>query len=79
MKAIKIEKVNYFGQETGTDDFNAKALYTKNGKLYLAHIYIDFFNKRVHEGRNNPREHKALVGFMQEINEMGHNTNFRFD
>jgi hypothetical protein len=77
--SIKIEKVNYFGEKTGTQDFNAKVLYYKNGKMYLAHVFVDFFNKRVHEGRNNPKEHKALSGFMQAINDFAKKTGWRLE
>ena len=63
---ITIEKVNYFGQNTG-ENFNAKALYRKNGKLYLAHIDIDFFNKRVYIPKQE-KECKVLKGFEQAIN-----------
>jgi hypothetical protein len=75
---IKIEKVNYFGERTNTSDFNAKVLYYKYGKMYLAHIYIDYFNRRVYEGSNNPKEHKALSGFMQAINEYANKTRWMF-
>jgi hypothetical protein len=75
---VKIEKVNYFGEATNTQDFNAKVIYRKNGRSYIAHIFVDFFNKRVHEGRNNPKEHKAVQGFMKAINEFAEQTNWRF-
>ena len=34
---LTIEKINYFGQTTGSDDYNAKVLYRKGsvGRLYL--------------------------------------------
>lgn len=63
---IKIETVNYFGNLPGRD-FNAKVLYRKNGKLKLAHVYIDFFNKQVYIPKQ-PKECKVLVGFEQAIN-----------
>ena len=62
---ITIEQVNYFG---GTGDYNAKALYRKNGKLYLAHIKICFFWKQVHLPRWQPKECKVLKGFQEAIN-----------
>ena len=65
-KEIKIEKVNYIGHSDEAD-FNAKVLYWKYKKLYLAHVYIDFFNKRVYIP-TQPKECKILKGFEQEIN-----------
>lgn len=65
---VEIEKVNYFGESTKSNDFNAKCLYRKNGKLYLAHIYIDFFNKHVYTSKNQPKECKVLKGFSNAIN-----------
>jgi hypothetical protein len=77
MKAtVQIEQINYFGESTGTTDFNAKVLYRKNGKLYLTHVYVDFWNRRVHEGNNNPKECKTLSGFMSAINEYAEKRNF---
>ena len=43
-RSIAIETVNYLGHSSDRN-FNAKVLYRKNGKLYLAHIDIDYFNK----------------------------------
>lgn len=64
---IQIEKTNYFGESDDSRDFNAKVLYRKSGKLYLAHVWIDFFNKRVHIPKQ-PKECKILKGFADEIN-----------
>lgn len=64
---IEIEKVNYLGNDNSRN-FNAKVLYRKSGKLYLAHVDIDFFNKRVHIPKQ-PKECKVLVGFEQAINQ----------
>lgn len=65
---VTIETVNYFGQESNSNDFNAKCLYRKNGKLHLAHIYIDFFNKRVYISKNQPKECKILSGLYCAVN-----------
>jgi hypothetical protein len=43
-------------------------LYIKTGKLYLAHVDIDFFNKRVYIPKQ-AKECKVLKGFEQAINE----------
>jgi hypothetical protein len=63
---ITIETVNYFGNDNSRN-FNAKVLYRKNGKLYLAHIDIDFFNKQVYIPKQ-AKECKVLSGFQQAIN-----------
>ena len=65
MKAITIDKVNYLG-DSDSRNFNAKVLYRKGGKLYLAHIDIDFYHKRVYIPKQ-PKECKVLVGFEQAI------------
>jgi len=64
---ITIETVNYLG-DSNDRNFNAKVLYRKNGKLYLAHVDIDFFNKRVYIPKQ-AKECKVLKGFQQAINE----------
>jgi len=64
---ITINTVNYFGEISG-ENYNAKVIYNKNGKQYLAQIYIDFFNKRVYVPKKQAKECKVLVGLEQEIN-----------
>ena len=64
---ITIDTLNYFGEIEG-NNFNTKVLYTKNGKRYLAHVYIDYFNKRVYIPKQ-AKECKVLAGFEQVINE----------
>ena len=64
---INIEQVNYFGHSSDRN-FNAKVLYRKNGKLFLAHINIDFFNKRVYIPKQ-AKECKILKGFQEAINQ----------
>lgn len=66
--AIEIQSVNYLGH-SDTNDFNAKSLYTKNGKTYLVHIKVDYFNKRIYISKNQPKECKALVGLSQALND----------
>ena len=63
---ITIETVNYLGHSNDRN-FNAKVLYRKNGKLNLAHVDIDFFNKRVYIPKQ-AKECKILVGFENAIN-----------
>jgi hypothetical protein len=63
---VSIELVNYFGHSDDIN-FNAKVLYKKNRKQYLAHIYIDFFNRRIYIPKQ-AKECKILKGFEQAIN-----------
>lgn len=63
---IKIEAINYFGNDDSRN-FNAKVLYRKDDKLYLAHVYIDFFNKKVYVPKQS-KECKILKGFEAAIN-----------
>jgi len=63
---ITIDAVNYLGHSSERN-FNAKVLYKKSGKLYLAHVDIDFFNKRVYIPKQ-AKECKVLKGFAQAIN-----------
>lgn len=65
-QSIAIEMVNYLGHDSSRN-FNAKVLYRKNDKLHLAHVDIDFFNKKVYIPRQ-PKECKVLVGFEKAIN-----------
>lgn len=65
---IKIEKINYFGESTNSNDYNAKCLYYKHDKLYLVHLWVDFFNQRVHISKNQPKECKALSGLSEAVN-----------
>ncbi len=74
---IQIEKVNYFGDSNNDKDFNAKVLYRKHGKLYLCHIYIDFFNEYIYIPKQ-PKECKVLPGFSSAINTFAKETNFLF-
>ena len=64
-QTITIETLNYFG-DLDSADYNAKVLYRKNGKLYLANIYLDFFWKKVCFPKQ-PKECKVLVGLENAI------------
>ena len=64
--AITIETVNYLGNSSDRN-FNAKVLYRVNGKLELAHVKIDFFNKFVSIPKQ-PKECKVVKGFSDAIN-----------
>jgi len=63
---ITIDTVNYLGHSDDRN-FNAKVLYKKHGKLHLAHVDIDFFNKRVYIPKQ-AKECKVLSGFELAIN-----------
>ena len=67
MTQVTIENVNYIGKDNSRN-FNAKVLYRKSEKLYLAHVDIDFFNKRVYIPKQS-KECKVLKGFEQAINQ----------
>ena len=71
--AIKIEKIYYFGETTGSDDYNAKCLYFKAGKSYLAHLYIDYFNEVVFTSLHQPSECTVLKGLCKAVNEFEFN------
>ena len=71
MKNIKIEQLNYFGQSTNSRDFNAKVLYRKNGKLYLAHIWVCFFNRAIYIANQQPKECKVLAGLGTALDNYG--------
>lgn len=75
---ITISKLNYFGESTNSNDFNAKVLYYKNGKLRLAHVWVDFFNKHVYISKEQPKECKVLNGLESALNQFANNTNFLF-
>lgn len=65
--SITIEFVNYFGSKS-YDDFNAKVLYKKNNKSYLAHVYIDWFNKKVYTCKQyQAKECKVLKGLNEAL------------
>jgi hypothetical protein len=64
---IIIEQFNYFG-DSSDRNFNAKVLYRKRGKSYLAYVSVDFFNKRVYIPRQS-KECKILSGFEYAINQ----------
>ena len=67
---MKIEKVNYFPEMADYgNDYNAKVLYrSQRGKLYLAHVFVDFFNKYIHVSYKQPKECKVLKGLERALN-----------
>ena len=73
MATIKIEKINYFGQETGSDDWNAKVLYRYNGKLVVALVYICFFRKEFYVSKKiQHKECKVYSGLVQALQKVNY-------
>jgi hypothetical protein len=73
MATIKIEKINYFGEETGSNDWNAKVLYYANGKLVHAQIYICFFRKEFHVSKKvQAKECKVYAGLVPALQKMNY-------
>lgn len=68
MKSIQIVQLNYFSSLQSNNDYNGKVLYSKNGKLYLAHVYVDFFNKSIYNAKQ-PKECKVLGGLFNVLND----------
>lgn len=73
--AIQIQEFFYFNEgeviemnpELRYEDiFNAKVRYTKNGKRYLACIYLDYSRKEVYFTKQ-PKECKVLHGLCHAI------------
>ena len=77
MNKIIIEKLNYFSSLQNNQDYNSKVLYYKNNKLYIAHVYVDFFNRSIYESKQ-PKECKVLQGLMTELNQWAIKRNFIF-
>ena len=63
---ITIEKINYFGNdETQSNDWNAKVLYWRNGKLHHAMIDISFWDKEIYIKKSiQAKECKVYEGLL---------------
>jgi len=73
MTTIKIEKINYFGVETGSNDWNAKVLYYANGKLVVAQVYICFFRKEFYANKKKQaKECKVYSGLLQALQKINY-------
>lgn len=57
---IQITEFIYLGESEG-QNFNSTVCYTKNGKNYLARIYLDYFWKEVYFPKQ-PKYFKVLHG-----------------
>ena len=71
---IKIEKINYFGNdETKSNDWNAKVLYTRNGKMHNAMIDIDFFANEIYINKKiQAPECKVYSGLLVELRKLNY-------
>lgn len=68
---MKIEKINYFGEETKSEEWNAKVLYYVNGKLRHCLIYICFFSREIYiskEQHSLCHVHPRLLGELRKLN-----------
>ena len=66
---FEIKTINFFGsEETGSTEWNAKALYTRNGKQHLCLVYVDNFNHRVYVPTFQHSECKVYVGLGEALN-----------
>jgi extradiol dioxygenase family protein len=72
--AIKIEKINYFGnEETKSNDWNAKVLYTRNGKLHHAMIDVDFFSHEIFINKKiQAKECKVYSGLLVALRKINY-------
>jgi hypothetical protein len=59
--AIQILYINYFAENNESENWNAKVRYTKNGKRYLAIVYLDYANREVYFPKY-PKDSKVLKG-----------------
>ena len=66
--SIKIEKINYFGEETNSNEWNAKVLYTRNGQLHHAMIFICFFSREIYINKKiQATECKVYEGLLSAL------------
>ena len=71
---IKIEKINYFGNDvTNSDDWNAKVLYYCNGKLQHCMIDVDFFSREFFINKEiQAKECKVSSGLLVELRKLNY-------
>ena len=65
---VEILDFNYFGQDSGSYDWNAKVVYGKYGKTRTAKVFIDHFNKEIYKGPED-KNHKCLKGVVEAVRE----------
>ena len=66
-KAIKIIDFNFFGKETGSNEWNSKVVYQKNGKTYVAQLFMESFRREFFAPRTQEKGHKLLAGVLDAI------------
>jgi hypothetical protein len=64
--------VKFSGSVVYNQNFNSKVLYKRLGKTYLAHIEIDFFNRRIYIPKQ-PKEGKVYKGLLEALNKFQFN------
>jgi hypothetical protein len=64
--AIQILSINHFPEHDEFENWNAKVRYTKNGKRYLAIVYLDFANGQVYFPKY-PNDSTVLKGLDHAI------------
>lgn len=64
-----IEKINYFGEETGSNEWNAKVLYRgTDGRLHHALIYVCFFSREFYIPKKQHSECKVTPSLKRALN-----------
>jgi hypothetical protein len=63
---ITILSITYFHENNESENWNAKVRYTKNGKRYLAIVYLDFANGQVYFPKY-PNDSTVLKGLDHAI------------
>lgn len=62
-----IEKINYFGEETNSNEWNAKVLYRRNGTLHHCLLYVCFFRNEFYIPKNQHKECKVYQSLYKAI------------
>lgn len=64
-----IDKINYFGEETESNDWNAKVLYrATDGRLHHALIYVCFFRREFYISKKQGSECKVTPSLQRALN-----------
>lgn len=71
---IEIQKVRYFGNDyTQSNDWNAKVIYKRNGKLHHAMIEVDFFAKQFYINKKiQATECKVYAGLHKALEKINY-------
>jgi hypothetical protein len=64
-----IEKINYFGEKTESNDWNAKVLYrATDGRLHHALIYVCFLSREFYISKKQHPECKVMPTLQRALN-----------